>query len=114
MHIPHRISLARAWTQIHQDTSLLRVQRFFQKPTNICWQTKVRLRLESSHAVESVILNGQELPLEAEKTLNFGYDWDITVALLTRNQLVVSWLLSDPVPPETPPKFDACLEIFAP
>jgi hypothetical protein len=93
---------------------LLRVQRFFQKPTNLCSQTKVRLRLESSHAVESVILNGQELPLEAEKTLNFGYDWDITVALLTRNQLVVSWLLSDPVPPETPPKFDACLEIFAP
>ncbi|MFN4905583.1 MAG: hypothetical protein ACK5LQ_10165 [Planctomycetota bacterium] len=114
MHIPHRISLARAWTQIHQDTSLLRVQRFFQKPTNLCLQTKVRLRLESSHAVESVILNGQELPLEAEKTLNFGYDWDITVALLARNQLVVSWLLSDPVPPETPPKFDACLEIFAP
>jgi len=93
---------------------VLRVQRFFQKPTNLCSQTKVRLRLESSHAVESVILNGQELPLEAEKTLNFGYDWDITVALLTRNQLVVSWLLSDPVPPETPPKFDACLEIFAP
>lgn len=93
---------------------MLRVQRFFQKPTNLCLQTKVRLRLESSHAVESVILNGQELPLEAEKTLNFGYDWDITVALLTRNQLVVSWLLSDPVPPETPPKFDACLEIFAP
>ncbi len=93
---------------------MLRVQRFFQKPTNLCSQTKVRLRLESSHAVESVILNGQELPLEAEKTLNFGYDWDITVALLTRNQLVVSWLLSDPVPPETPPKFDACLEIFAP
>ena len=93
---------------------MLGVQRFFQKPTNICSQTKVRLRLESSHAVESVILNGQELPLEAEKTLNFGYDWDITVALLTRNQLVVSWLLSDPVPPETPPKFDACLEIFAP
>ena len=93
---------------------MLRVQRFFQKPTNLCSQTKVRLRLESSHAVESVILNGQELPLEAEKTLNFGYDWDITVALLARNQLVVSWLLSDPVPPETPPKFDACLEIFAP
>lgn len=114
MRTPHRISLARAWTQIHQDTSFLRVQRFFQKPTNLCSQTKVRLRLESSHAVESVILNGQELPLEAEKTLNFGYDWDITVALLTRNQLVVSWLLSDPVPPETPPKFDACLEIFAP
>jgi hypothetical protein len=114
MRSPHRISLARAWTPFQEDSAFWRLQRFFQKPTNLCSQTEVRLRLDSSRVLQSVVLNGQELPLEAEKTLNFGYDWDITVALLARNQLVVSWLLSDPVPPETPPKFDACLEIFAP
>ena len=51
---------------------------------------------------------------EAEKTLDFGYDWDITAILLARNELVVSWPMSDPVPPEPPPKFEVCLEIFAP
>lgn len=62
----------------------------------------------------SIPLRENDGQQEAEKTLDFGYDWDITAILLARNELVVSWPMGDPVPPETPPKFEVCLEIFAP
>lgn len=126
MRSPHRISLTRAWAVLQADLSVLKLQRFFQKPTGLCPQTVVRLKIESQQELQSVLLNGGQLsgkPIsqgenaaqqEAEKTLNFGYDWDITAILLARNELVVSWPISDPVPPEPPPKFEAWLEIFAP
>ncbi|MFM7975586.1 MAG: hypothetical protein ACKOOI_14095 [Pirellula sp.] len=126
MSIPHRISLSRAWAALQSDVSVLKLQRFFQKPTGICSETVVRLKIESQQELQSVLLNGSQLTgpslsqrendgqPEAEKTLNFGYDWDITAILLARNELVVSWPMSDPVPPEPPPKFEVCLEIFAP
>lgn len=126
MSIPHRISLSRAWAAQQSDVSVLKLQRFFQKPTGICSETVVRLKIESQQELQSVLLNGSQLTgpslsqrendgqPEAEKTLNFGYDWDITAILLARNELVVSWPMSDPVPPEPPPKFEVCLEIFAP
>ncbi len=126
MRAPHRISLSRAWTVLQSDLSVLKLQRFFQKPTGLCSQTVVRLKIGSQQEFQSVLLNGRQLigasisqrendgQQEAEKTLDFGYDWDITAILLGRNELVVSWPMSDPVPPEPPPKFEVCLEIFAP
>jgi hypothetical protein len=126
MPTPHRISLDRAWTTLPNQSGSLHLQRFFQKPTNLCEQTTVRLRLESQMEIQTAWFNGRKLtgnstpkppnanPVDAENSLEFGYDWEVTEALGTRNELVLTWPISDPLPPESPPKFQVWLEIFAP
>jgi len=57
---PHRISLARGW-KYSKDW-----QRFFHKPTNLCQQSVVRLRIESDRALQSARLNGQILATSQE------------------------------------------------
>lgn len=131
---PHRISLNRAWTPLDspdasnapEPRKLLKLQRFFHKPTNLCPQTQVRLLIESQVEFLSVQLNGQELsvfstPAEAiakrdtaENFPEFGYDWQIANTLSSRNQLVLSWHITHPIPPESHPNFQAWLEIIAP
>ena len=126
MTIPHRISLARAWTPLDHQPEVLNLQRFFQKPTNLCSQTTIRLRIDSQREFQSVHLNGEQLDrnskprvgnakqVDTENSLEFGYDWDITENLKTRNQLVLCWPVPDPHPPESLPSFEVWLEIFAP
>ena len=123
---PHHISLSKAWTTLASQSGELKLQRMFHKPTNLCPLTSVRLRIENGRILHSVQLNGQELlgnsnpltenalPDEAENSSEFGYDWEITSALATRNVLVLAWPMPDTIPPESPPKFEAWLEIFAP
>ena len=122
---PHRISLSKAWTTLAQHPGSLHRQRFFQKPTNLCDQTSVRLRIESQIEIQSAFLNGHPLgdsipksqntnPLDAENFQEFGYDWSIASALLTRNELVLCFPTPDPLPPESLPKIDVWLEIFSP
>jgi hypothetical protein len=123
---PHRISLARAWTTRDSSSASFQLQRHFQTPTGLCPETIVRLRIQSPIAIEQVDLNGEPLCLNstldeqnaqqvaAENLSEFVYDWEITAVLTTRNELVVTWPPSDPLPPIFPPKFEVWLEIFAP
>ena len=117
---PHRISLARGW-KYSKDW-----QRFFHKPTNLCQQSVVRLRIESDRALRSARLNGQILATiqepasshtsdsGAENSFRFGYDWEITSAVQARNELVLGWPNPDPKTQESEPQIEVWLEIFAP
>ena len=117
---PHRISLARGW-KYSKDW-----QRFFHKPTNLCQQSVVRLRIESDRRLRSARLNGQILATSqepasshtsdsgAENSFRFGYDWEITSAVQARNELVLGWPNPDPKTQESEPQIEVWLEIFAP
>lgn len=123
---PHRISLARGW-KYSKDW-----QRFFHKPTNLCQQSVVRLRIESDRALQSARLNGlilttsQEPAISqqpasshtsdsgAENSFRFGYDWEITSAVRARNELVLGWPNPDPKTQESEPQIEVWLEIFDP
>lgn len=123
---PHRISLARGW-KYSKDW-----QRFFHKPTNLCQQSVVRLRIESDRALQSARLNGQILTTSqepaisqepassptsdsgAENSFRFGYDWEITSAVRARNELVLGWPNPDPKTQESEPQIEVWLEIFDP
>ena len=117
---PHRISLARGW-KYSKDW-----QRFFHKPTNLCQQSVVRLRIESNRRLRSARLNGQILATiqepasshtsdsGAENSFRFGYDWEITSAVQARNELVLGWPNPDPKTQESEPQIEVWLEIFAP
>ena len=123
---PHRISLARGW-KYSKDW-----QRFFHKPTNLCQQSVVRLRIESDRALQSARLNGLILPTSqepaisqepasspasdsgAEISFRFGYDWEITSAVRARNELVLGWPNPDPKTQESEPQIEVWLEIFDP
>lgn len=123
---PHRISLARGW-KYSKDW-----QRFFHKPTNLCQQSVVRLRIESDRALQSARLNGLILPTSqepaisqelassstsdsgAEISFRFGYDWEITSAVQARNELVLGWPNPDPKTQESEPQIEVWLEIFDP
>lgn len=117
---PHRISLARGW-KYSKDW-----QRFFHKPTNLCQQSVVRLRIESNRRLRSARLNGQILATSqepasshtsdsgAENSFRFGYDWEITSAVQARNELVLGWPNPDPKTQESEPQIEVWLEIFAP
>ena len=121
---PHRISLARGW-KYSKDW-----QRFFHKPTNLCQQSVVRLRIESNRALREIQLNGQilEIPLGSslgssldstgdsgtENSARFGYDWNISQRLETRNELVLAWPNPDPKTQESEPQIEVWLEIFVP
>ena len=121
---PHRISLARGW-KYSKDW-----QRFFHKPTNLCEQSVVRLRIESDRPLREIQLNGQilEIPQEsslgsslgstgdsgAENSARFGYDWHISQRLEARNELVLAWPNPDPKTQESEPQIEVWLEIFAP
>ena len=129
---PHRISLARGW-KYSKDW-----QRFFHKPTNLCQQSVVRLRIESNRRLRSARLNGQILATSqepvtiqgpvtiqepasshtsdsgAENSFRFGYDWEITSAVQARNELVLGWPNPDPKTHESEPQIEVWLEIFAP
>lgn len=117
---PHRISLARGW-KYSKDW-----QRFFHKPTNLCEQSVVRLRIESDRRLRSARLNGQILATSqepasshtsdsgAENSFRFGYDWEITSAVQARNELVLGWPNPDPKTQESEPQIEVWLEIFAP
>ena len=117
---PHRISLTRGW-KYSKDW-----QRFFHKPTNLCQQSVVRLRIESDLRLQSARLNGQILATSqepassptsdsgAENSFRFGYDWEITSAVQARNELVLGWPNPDPKTQESEPQIEVWLEIFAP
>lgn len=117
---PHRISLTRGW-KYSKDW-----QRFFHKPTNLCQQSVVRLRIESNRRLRSARLNGQILATSqepassptsdsgAENSFRFGYDWEITSAVQARNELVLGWPNPDPKTQESEPQIEVWLEIFAP
>lgn len=121
---PHRISLARGW-KYSKDW-----QRFFHKPTNLCEQSVVRLRIESDRPLREIQLNGQilEIPQRsslglsqsntgdsgAENSACFGYDWHISQRLEARNELVLAWPNPDPKTQESEPQIEVWLEIFAP
>lgn len=60
---PHRISLARGW-KYSEDW-----QRFFHKPTNLCEQSVVRLRIESDRPLREIQLNGQILEIPQRSSL---------------------------------------------
>lgn len=129
---PHRISLARGW-KYSKDW-----QRFFHKPTNLCEQSVVRLRIESDRPLREIQLNGQilEIPQRsslgsspgtsqgsslgstgnsgAENSARFGYDWHISQRLEARNELVLAWPNPDPKSQESEPQIEVWLEIFAP
>ena len=60
---PHRISLARGW-KYSKDW-----QRFFHKPTNLCEQSVVRLRIESDRPLREIQLNGQILEIPQRSSL---------------------------------------------
>ena len=60
---PHRISLARGW-KYSKDW-----QRFFHKPTNLCEQSVVRLRIESDRPLREIQLNGQILEIPQGSSL---------------------------------------------
>ena len=121
---PHRISLARGW-KYSKDW-----QRFFHKPTNLCQQSVVRLRIESDRPLREIQLNGQilEIPQEsslrsslgstgdsgAENSACFGYDWHISQRLEARNELLLGWPNPDPKTQESEPQIEVWLEIFAP
>jgi hypothetical protein len=129
---PHRISLARGW-KYSEDW-----QRFFHKPTNLCEQSVVRLRIESDRPLREIQLNGQilEIPQRsslgsspgtslgsslgstgdsgAENSARFGYDWHISQRLEARNELVLAWPNPDPKTQESEPQIEVWLEIFAP
>jgi hypothetical protein len=133
---PHRISLARGW-KYSKDW-----RRFFHKPTNLCEQSVVRLRIESDRPLREIQLNGQilEIPQEsslrsslgsspgtsqgsslgstgnsgAENSARFGYDWHISQRLEARNELVLAWPNPDPKTQESEPQIEVWLEIFAP
>lgn len=121
---PHRISLARGW-KYSKDW-----QRFFHKPTNLCEQSVVRLRIESDRPLREIQLNGQilEIPQRssrgssqsntgdsgAENSDCFGYDWHISQRLEARNELVLAWPNPDPKTQESEPQIEVWLEIFAP
>ena len=60
---PHRISLARGW-KYSEDW-----QRFFHKPTNLCEQSVVRLRIESDRPLREIQLNGQILEIPQGSSL---------------------------------------------
>ena len=121
---PHRISLARGW-KYSKDW-----QRFFHKPTNLCEQSVVRLRIESDRPLREIQLNGQilEIPQRsslglpqsntgdsgAENSACFGYDWHISQRLEARNELLLGWPNPDPKTQESEPQIEVWLEIFAP
>ncbi len=121
---PHRISLARGW-KYSKDW-----QRFFHKPTNLCEQSVVRLRIESDRPLREIQLNGQILEISQESSLGsslgstgdsgaensarFGYDWHISQRLEARNELVLAWPNPDPKTQESEPQIEVWLEIFAP
>jgi hypothetical protein len=129
---PHRISLARGW-KYSKDW-----QRFFHKPTNLCEQSVVRLRIETDRPLREIQLNGQilEIPQRssrgsslgsslgssqgstgnsgAENSARFGYDWHISQRLEARNELVLAWPNPDPKTQESEPQIEVWLEIFAP
>lgn len=129
---PHRISLARGW-KYSEDW-----QRFFHKPTNLCEQSVVRLRIETDRPLREIQLNGQilEIPQRsslgsspgtsqgsslgstgnsgAENSARFGYDWHISQRLEARNELVLAWPNPDPKTQESEPQIEVWLEIFAP
>jgi hypothetical protein len=121
---PHRISLARGW-KYSKDW-----QRFFHKPTNLCEQSVVRLRIESDRPLREIQLNGQILEIPqgsslgssqgstgdsgAENSARFGYDWHISQRLEARNELVLAWPNPDPKTQESEPQIEVWLEIFAP
>jgi hypothetical protein len=121
---PHRISLARGW-KYSKDW-----QRFFHKPTNLCEQSVVRLRIETDRPLREIQLNGQilEIPQRsslgsslgstgnsgAENSARFGYDWHISQRLEARNELVLGWPNPDPKTQESEPQIEVWLEIFAP
>ena len=121
---PHRISLARGW-KYSKDW-----QRFFHKPTNLCEQSVVRLRIESDRPLREIQLNGQILEIPqgsslgssqistgdsgAENSDCFGYDWHISQRLEARNELVLAWPNPDPKTQESEPQIEVWLEIFAP
>jgi hypothetical protein len=121
---PHRISLARGW-KYSEDW-----HRFFHKPTNLCEQSVVRLRIESDRPLREIQLNGQilEIPQRsslgsslgstgdsgAENSARFGYDWHISQRLEARNELLLGWPNPDPKTQESEPQIEVWLEIFAP
>jgi len=121
---PHRISLARGW-KYSKDW-----QRFFHKPTNLCEQSVVRLRIESDRPLREIQLNGQILEISQESSLGsslgstgdsgaensarFGYDWHISQRLEARNELLLGWPNPDPKTQESEPQIEVWLEIFAP
>jgi hypothetical protein len=129
---PHRISLARGW-KYSKDW-----QRFFHKPTNLCEQSVVRLRIETDRPLREIQLNGQilEIPQRsslgsspgtslgtslgstgdsgAENSARFGYDWHISQRLEARNELLLGWPNPDPKTQESEPQIEVWLEIFAP
>lgn len=133
---PHRISLARGW-KYSKDW-----QRFFHKPTNLCEQSVVRLRIESDRPLREIQLNGQILEIPqgsslgssqgssqgsspgtsqsstgdsgAENSNRFGYDWHISQRLEARNELLLGWPNPDPKTQESEPQIEVWLEIFAP
>jgi hypothetical protein len=116
--------LARGW-KYSEDW-----QRFFHKPTNLCEQSVVRLRIESDRPLREIQLNGQilEIPQRsslgsslgstgnsgAENSARFGYDWHISQRLEARNELVLGWPNPDPKTQESEPQIEVWLEIFAP
>ena len=121
---PHRISLARGW-KYSKDW-----QRFFHKPTNLCEQSVVRLRIESDRPLREIQLNGQILEIPQRSSLGssqsstgnsgaensdcFGYDWHISQRLEARNELLLGWPNPDPKTQESEPQIEVWLEIFAP
>ena len=119
---PHRISLARGW-KYSKDW-----QRFFHKPTNLCQQSVVRLRIESDRPLREIQLNGQILEIPQRSSLGsspgtslgsslgstgdsgaensdcFGYDWHISQRLEARNELLLGWPNPDPKTQESEPQ----------
>jgi len=74
---PHRISLARGW-KYSKDW-----QRFFHKPTNLCEQSVVRLRIESDRPLREIQLNGQILEIPQRSSLGSSQGFSLGASLGT-------------------------------
>jgi len=74
---PHRISLARGW-KYSEDW-----QRFFHKPTNLCEQSVVRLRIESDRPLREIQLNGQILEIPQRSSLGSSQGFSLGASLGT-------------------------------
>ena len=74
---PHRISLARGW-KYSKDW-----QRFFHKPTNLCEQSVVRLRIETDRPLREIQLNGQILEIPQRSSLGSSQGFSLGASLGT-------------------------------
>jgi hypothetical protein len=74
---PHRISLARGW-KYSEDW-----QRFFHKPTNLCEQSVVRLRIETDRPLREIQLNGQILEIPQRSSLGSSQGFSLGASLGT-------------------------------